>query len=267
MTPPLPTSRSGPATIPAGCLSVVMPAYNERATIREIVARVLELDAVGELIIVDDGSADGTREILRELASGRPRIRVEMHDRNRGKGAAVRKGIELATRDYVVIQDADLEYEPRDIPSLVAPMVAGLADVVYGSRFAPRESRRVLFFRHELGNRFLTFLSNVLTDLNLTDMETCYKAFRRSVIQNLVLECDRFGFEPEVTARLARSPAVIYEVPISYHGRTYAQGKKITWRDGIAGLWFIAKYNLAPGIADQIRRPWKDVPGLVQPHA
>ena len=260
------TSRAGSPAIPDGCLSVVMPAYNERATIREIVARVLELDAVGELIVVDDGSADGTREILRDLAAADRRIRVELHDRNRGKGAAVRRGIDMATREYVVIQDADLEYEPRDMPSLILPLVAGLADVVYGSRFAPREHRRVLFFRHELGNRFLTFLSNVLTDYNLTDMETCYKAFRRSVIQNLVLECDRFGFEPEVTARLAKSPVVLYEVPISYHGRTYAQGKKIGWKDGVAAFWFIAKFNLAPGIAEQIKRPWSQVEGLVQPH-
>jgi glycosyltransferase involved in cell wall biosynthesis len=260
------SSRAGAIAIPDGCLSVVMPAYNERATIREIVARVLELDAVGELVVVDDGSADGTREILRELAAADRRIRVELHDRNRGKGAAVRRGIDLATRDYVVIQDADLEYEPRDIPSLILPLVTGLADVVYGSRFAPREHRRVLFFRHELGNRLLTFLSNVLTDYNLTDMETCYKAFRRSVIQNLVLECDRFGFEPEVTARLAKSPVVLYEVPISYHGRTYAQGKKIGWKDGVAAFWFIAKFNLAPGIAEQIKRPWAQVEGLVQPH-
>jgi glycosyltransferase involved in cell wall biosynthesis len=259
-TPPSRTS------VPAACLSIVMPAYNERRTIREIVARVLELAEVGELIIVDDGSADGTREILRELAAGDRRIRVELNERNMGKGASVRKGIALCSRDYILVQDADLEYDPKDIPALLLPLSAGLADVVYGSRFAPREHRRVLFFRHELGNRLLTFLSNLLTDLNLTDMETCYKAFRRSVIQNLVLECDRFGFEPEVTARLAKSPAVIYEVPISYHGRTYAQGKKITWKDGLAALWFIAKFNLSPGVRDQVRRPWAQVTDLVQPH-
>ncbi len=263
-TTPLPPRAAAPS-VPAGCLSVIMPAYNERRTIHEIIARTLDLPCVGELIVVDDGSADGTREILRDLAAANPRIRLEFHERNKGKGAAVRRGIELATRDYVLVQDADLEYDPRDIPALLQPLVSGLADVVYGSRFAPRECRRVLFFKHELGNRLLTLLSNLLTDLNLSDMETCYKAFRRSVIQNLLLESDRFGFEPEVTARLAKSPAVIYEVPISYHGRTYAQGKKITWKDGFAALWFIVKFNLAPGIGQQIRQPWTAITDLVQP--
>jgi glycosyltransferase involved in cell wall biosynthesis len=265
MTSPSPSRAS--REIPHGCLSVVMPAYNERRTIREIVARVLAEPSVGELIVVDDGSTDGTREILRELSQGDRRIRLEFHEVNRGKGAAVRRGIDLTARDYVLVQDADLEYDPEEYPALLRPLVLGQADVVFGSRFAPRESRRVLFFRHELGNRFLTFLSNVLTDLNLTDMETCYKVFRRSVIQNLRMTTDRFGFEPEVTARLAKSPAVIYEVPISYHGRTYAQGKKITWRDGFAALWFITKFNLTPGIGDQVKRPWKDVGDLVQPPA
>jgi glycosyltransferase involved in cell wall biosynthesis len=266
MTSSSPAPRASSVTPPPGCVSIVMPAYNERRTIRDIVARVLALREVGELIIVDDGSADGTRDILRELAQADSRIRLEMHEHNKGKGAAVRRGLELATRDYVLVQDADLEYDPEEIPALLVPLVAGLADVVYGSRFAPREHRRVLFFRHELGNRLLTFLSNLLTDYNLTDMETCYKAFRRSVIQNLRLECDRFGFEPEVTARLAKSPVVLYEVPISYHGRTYAQGKKIGWKDGVAAFWFIAKFNLSPSVRDEIRRPWSEIADLVQPH-
>jgi glycosyltransferase involved in cell wall biosynthesis len=249
----------------AKVLSVVMPCYNEKRTVREIVARVLAQPVVRELIIVDDGSTDGTRDVLAELKAGDPRVRVELNPHNRGKGASVRRGIDLATADFVIVQDADLEYAPEDLPSVIAPLLAGRADVVYGSRFAPREARRVLFFKHELGNRFLTFLSNLLTDLNLTDMETCYKAFRRTVVQNLLLETDRFGFEPEVTARLAKSPAVIYEVPISYHGRTYAQGKKITWRDGVAALWFILKYNLDPGVASGIKRPWREVEGLIEP--
>jgi glycosyltransferase involved in cell wall biosynthesis len=246
-------------------LSVVMPCFNERATIRTIVAAVLAQQCVGELIIVDDGSKDGTRDMLAEIAKGDPRIRVELNAHNMGKGASVRRGIDLARLDYVIVQDADLEYDPADLPSMIAPLVSGRADVVYGSRFAPREARRVLFFKHELGNRFLTFLSNLLTDLNLTDMETCYKAFRRQVVQNLVLQTDRFGFEPEVTARLAKSPAVIYEVPISYHGRTYAQGKKITWRDGVAALWFILKFNLGTSATSGLKRPWREIEGLVEP--
>jgi glycosyltransferase involved in cell wall biosynthesis len=264
MSNPIPSTRR---QVPPACVSVIMPAYNERKTIREIIGRVLAQPCVAELIVVDDGSADGTREILRELAASEKRLRLEFHPENRGKGAAVRRGIDLATADYVIVQDADLEYDPGDIESVVAPLAAGHADACYGSRFAPRESRRVLFFRHELGNRFLTFLSNLLTDQNLTDMETCYKAFRRSLIQNLVFEANRFGFEPEVTARIAKSPAVLYEVPISYYGRTYAQGKKITWRDGFAALWFILKFNLSPAVRDQIKRPWKEITGLIEPPA
>ena len=243
-----------------GVLSVVMPAYNEAETLEEIVRRVLAQPCVAELIIVDDGSTDGTRELIPKLAEGQPRIRYELAERNAGKGAAVRRGIELAGARYVVVQDADLEYEPADLPSLLRPLEQGLADVVYGSRCAPREQRRVLHFHHELGNRFLTFMSNALTSLNLTDMETCYKAFRRELIQNLELECNRFGFEPEVTAKLAKSPAVFYEVPINYHGRGYEEGKKITWRDGFAALWFILKFNLGPGVKKRIKRPWSEIP-------
>jgi glycosyltransferase involved in cell wall biosynthesis len=244
-------------------LSVVMPCFDEEETIREIVTRVLAQPCVHELIVVDDCSRDGTRAALRDLTASHPRLRVEYQPENRGKGAAVRRGIGLARGCYVVVQDADLEYDPGDLPALIDPLVRGWADVVYGSRFAPRQCRRVLLFRHQLGNWFLTFVSNLLTDLNLTDMETCYKVFRRELVQNLVLECDRFGFEPEVTAKVAKSPAVVYEVPISYHGRTYEAGKKITWRDGVAALWFILRYNLDPGVGRHVRRPWSEVPGLV----
>ncbi len=237
-----------------------MPAYNETETLEEIVRRVLKLACVGELIIVDDGSTDGTQELLPKVAETDPRIRFELSETNQGKGAAVRRGIELATCRYVVVQDADLEYDPGDLPGVLDPLASGLADVVYGSRFAPRRQRRVLHFHHELGNRFLTFLSNALTSLNLTDMETCYKAFRREVIQNLEIECDRFGFEPEVTAKLSKTPAVFYEVPIDYHGRGYEEGKKITWRDGFAAIWFILKFNLGPGVSKRIKKPWADVP-------
>jgi glycosyltransferase involved in cell wall biosynthesis len=224
-------------------LSVIMPVYNERSTIREIIGRVQAVPYDKEIIIVDDGSDDGTREILAEL--GNDDVRVFLQDANQGKGAAVRRGIMEARGDLVIIQDADLEYDPSDYPALLKPFEEGRADVVYGSRFQGGPGR-VLYFRHLLGNRLLTFLSNMMTDLNLTDMETCYKVFKREVIQNVIIESNRFGFEPEVTAKLARVPRlVIYEVPISYHGRTYDEGKKITWKDGVAALWFIAKYNLS----------------------
>jgi glycosyltransferase involved in cell wall biosynthesis len=245
---------------PEAVLSVVMPAYNETETLEEIVRRVLAQRCVGELIIVDDGSTDGTRELIPRVAETDPRIRFELSEKNNGKGAAVRRGIELATRPFVCVQDADLEYDPADLANVLGPLAAGLADVVYGSRFAPRRQRRVLHFHHELGNRFLTFLSNSLTSLNLTDMETCYKAFRREVIQNLELQCNRFGFEPEVTAKLSKSPAVFYEVPIDYHGRGYEEGKKITWRDGFAALWFIVKFNIGPGAKKAVKQPWADIP-------
>jgi glycosyltransferase involved in cell wall biosynthesis len=225
-------------------LSVIMPVFNERSTIREIIARVQAVPYEKEIVIVDDCSEDGTREILAEL-DGQEGLRVFLQEANQGKGAAVRRGIMEARGDLVLIQDADLEYDPSDYPALIAPFEEGRADVVYGSRFQGGPGR-VLYFRHLLGNRLLTFLSNMMTDLNLTDMETCYKVFKREVIQNVILESNRFGFEPEVTAKLARIPKlVIYEVPISYHGRTYDEGKKITWKDGVAALWFIAKYNIA----------------------
>jgi len=223
-------------------VTVVMPVFNEAATIREIVRRVLATEQVTELVVVDDGSTDGTREELGKLAD--PRIRVKLHDRNRGKGAALRTGFELVSGDFVIVQDADLEYSPEDYPVLLRPLREGVADVVYGSRFLAG-SHRVPLFWHYVGNRLLTLLSNMLSNLNLTDMETCYKAFRREVLAGMPLRSDRFGFEPEFTMKVARRRWRIYEVPVSYHGRDYDQGKKITWKDGMSALWHIFRYRIA----------------------
>ncbi len=244
-------------------LSILIPAFNEARTLDECVRRVVASPYPKEVIVVDDGSTDGTPLLLERLATRFPgQVRAFYHRENRGKGAALRTAIERAEGDVIIIQDADLEYDPEDYPRLVGPIERGRADAVYGSRFLPQE-RRVLYFRHALGNRFVTAVSNLLTDLNLSDMETCYKAFRRQVLQNLVLESDRFGFEPEITAKLAKSPCVLYEVPISYHGRTYAQGKKITWRDGLAALWHIVRFNLFRRQGRCFRRPWSEIEGLV----
>ncbi len=223
-------------------VTVVMPVFNEAATIREIVRRVLATEQVTELVVVDDGSTDGTREELSRLAD--PRIRVKLHERNRGKGAALRTGFELVSGDFVIVQDADLEYSPEDYPVLLRPLREGVADVVYGSRFLAG-SHRVHLFWHYVGNRLLTLLSNMLSNLNLTDMETCYKAFRREVLAGMPLRSDKFGFEPEFTMKVARRRWRIYEVPISYHGRDYDQGKKITWKDGMSALWHIFRYRIA----------------------
>jgi glycosyltransferase involved in cell wall biosynthesis len=225
----------------APCLSVVMPCFNELATIDEITKRVLDSPWVGELVIVDDGSTDGTRERLAGFDD--PRVRVHLHPRNRGKGAALRTGFGLATFPYTVVQDADLEYDPAEYGRLLEPLIDGRADVVYGSRFMGADAHRVLFFWHSLGNRLLTLLSNMVTDLNLTDMETCYKAFRTEVIQAIPIEEDRFGFEPEITAKVARRKLRVYEVGISYSGRTYEEGKKIGWRDGVRALFCIWRYR------------------------
>ncbi len=240
-------------------VSVVIPVYNERATIEEILLRIQAVDIEKELVIVDDGSKDGTREFLAEIASSsaanpdlmmlpaskRPlataNIRVFFQDPNQGKGAALRRGFREARGEIIVIQDADLEYDPMDLRGLIQPIIHGDADVVYGSRFLGGP-HRVLFFWHYVGNKFLTTLSNAVTDLNLSDVWTCYKAFRREVLEQLDLRENRFGFEQEITCKIAKSDWSIYEVPISYHGRTYGEGKKITWKDGVRGLWCILRY-------------------------
>jgi glycosyltransferase involved in cell wall biosynthesis len=222
----------------------VIPCFNEVATIERIIAAVRASPHPDkEIIVVDDGSSDGTREkISGEL---RPLIdQLVMHEKNQGKGAALRSGIRAATGDIVIIQDADLEYDPNEYPNLIAPIAEDRADVVYGSRFMGAAPHRVLYFWHRLGNGFLTLLSNMFTNLNLTDMETCYKAFRRSVIQSIEIEEDRFGFEPEITAKVSKLGCRIYEVGISYYGRTYAEGKKIGYRDGFRAIYCIVKYNL-----------------------
>ena len=225
-------------------LSVVMPVYNERATIQEVVGRVLAVPLEVELICVDDGSRDGSREILAELGTRYPQIRVLLQPENRGKGAALRRGIRESTGDFVIIQDADLEYDPAEYPSLLGPLIQEKADVVYGSRFLGGGPHRVLYFWHSVGNSILTLLANALTNLNMTDMETCYKVFRREITQSIPIEEDRFGFEPEITVKIAKRRLRVYEVGISYWGRTYEEGKKIGWRDGVRALWCLIKYTV-----------------------
>ncbi|HZJ55057.1 MAG TPA: glycosyltransferase family 2 protein [Myxococcaceae bacterium] len=236
-------------------ISLVIPVYNEKASLEELLRRVVAVDVPKELIVVDDCSTDGSREILTRLAergleglagahpANENRLEVLFQETNQGKGAALRRGFAAATGEVVVVQDADLEYDPREIPRLVGPILDGHADVVYGSRFIG-ETRRVLYYWHAVVNWGLTTLSNMTSGLNLTDMETCYKAFRRELLQSIQIEEDRFGFEPEITAKVARAGARVYEVPISYHGRTYEEGKKIGWKDGFRALYAIAKYSL-----------------------
>jgi glycosyltransferase involved in cell wall biosynthesis len=220
-----------------------MPVYNEASTVREIVRRVGEVPLEKEILIIDDGSSDGTREVLRDL-DGKNGVRVFLQPVNQGKGAAVAVGFRYATGDVVVVQDADLEYDPMEYLKLLAPITQGHADVVYGSRFLGGGARRVLYFWHTVGNRFLTLVSNMFTNLNLTDMETCYKMFRREVVQSIRIESQRFGIEPELTAKIARRGYRVFEVPISYYGRTYEEGKKIGWKDAFSALWTILRHSL-----------------------
>jgi glycosyltransferase involved in cell wall biosynthesis len=238
-------------------LSIVIPCYNEKQMVQTLLKRVVNApypDGIGhvEILVIDDLSTDGTRDLLKKIAENphqslglksEQTFRLYFQEKNGGKGKALRTGFKESTGDIVLVQDADLEYDPEDYPALLTPMVKGYADVVFGSRFIGRE-RRVLYFHHYLVNKFLTFLSNVLTNLNITDMETCYKVFRRDVLNKITLVSDRFGFEPEVTAKVAKMKVRIFEVGVRYHGRTYEEGKKITWKDGIAAVWHILRFNL-----------------------
>ena len=233
-------------------LSIVMPVYNEAATLRSIITKVLAVPDLLELVIVDDYSSDRSPEICDEFRND-PRVVVLRHEKNRGKTAALITGFAKTTGNVVTIQDADLEYDPGDIAELIAPIVEGRADVVYGSRFMVKRAARVLYFSHYLANKCLTFVSNCLTNLNMSDIETCYKAFRGDIIRNLVITSKGFGFEVEVTAKIAKLKCAVYEVPISYYGRTYQEGKKIGMRDGIAAFWYLARFNLFTGLRSSFR--------------
>jgi glycosyltransferase involved in cell wall biosynthesis len=233
-------------------LSVLVPVYNEERTLEEVVRRVRAIEIPKEIILVDDGSKDRSREILTRLGeesrgAGDPlnRLKVFFQPFNQGKGAALKTALSHVTGDVVIIQDADLEYDPTDYPQLLEPIEAGLADVVYGTRFVGGGTHRVLFFWHSVGNRALTLISNMLTNLNLSDMEVGYKVFRAEVLKGIDLKCKRFGFEPEITMKLAKKRCRFYEVPISYHGRTYEEGKKITWKDGLAALFYMIRFRLS----------------------
>ena len=225
------------------CLAVVVPVYNEAASVAEVLARVLQQRPVREVLVVDDASRDASWARLQEVAAQDPRVRLFRHEKNQGKGAALRTGLQHATAPIVIIQDADFEYDPGEYFVILNPILAGKADVVFGSRFIGSNAHRVLYYWHSVGNKLLTTLSNMATGINLTDMETCYKAFRREVIQRITIEEPRFGFEPEITAKISKLKVRIYEVAVSYSGRTYAEGKKINWKDGFSALRCVIKYN------------------------
>jgi glycosyltransferase involved in cell wall biosynthesis len=229
---------------PAPCLSVVVPAFNEEATLAQVIEKLLLIPRLLEVVVVDDCSTDATYEIARRLDASHPQVRVARHERNAGKTEALRTGFAMTRGEIVIVQDADLEYDPAEIPLVILPIVNDRADVVYGSRFLVRRATRVLYFYHYLGNKFLTFLSNALTNLNMTDIETGYKAFRGDIIRNMRITSRGFGFEVEVTAKVAKLGCAVYEVPISYYGRTYKEGKKIGTRDGLQALWLILRFNL-----------------------
>jgi glycosyltransferase involved in cell wall biosynthesis len=242
------------------CLSVVVPVYNEEATLGEVVRKLLKVPCLLEVIIVDDCSTDGTGQLARQIAEANPQVRVIRHERNAGKTAALRTGFALTTGQIVIVQDADLEYDPAEIYGVIRPILQGHADVVFGSRFLVRRAARVLYFYHYLANKLLTYLSNALTNLNMTDVETGYKAFRGEIIRNLTIVSSGFGFEVEVVAKIAKLKIAIYEVPISYYGRTYAEGKKIVFMDGVIALWLVIRFNLFCSL----RSSFRELPDLNQ---
>jgi glycosyltransferase involved in cell wall biosynthesis len=246
------------------CLSVVIPVYNEEKTLADIVHRVLELPQVLEIIIVDDCSTDRTPEIAKSLAEENSKIRYVRQEKNRGKTAALKTGFAMTSGEIVIVQDADLEYDPSEIPDVIEPILNGHADVVYGSRFMVKRAARVIYFYHYLANKGLTFFSNALTNLNMTDVETCYKAFRGPIIRNMIITSHGFGIEIEVTAKIAKLGCAVYEVPISYYGRTYEEGKKIGIKDGFEALWFIVRYNLLCGMRSSFRQV-PELPPVVTP--
>jgi glycosyltransferase involved in cell wall biosynthesis len=235
------------------CLSVVVPVYNEASTLEEVVAKLLSVPCLLEIIIVDDSSTDGSGDVAARLAEVHSQVRVVRHQRNSGKTAALKTGFALTTGQVVIVQDADLEYDPADIHGVIRPILDGHADVVFGSRFLVRRAARVLYFYHFLANKFLTFLSNSLTNLNMTDIETGYKAFRGDIIRSMIIVSSGFGFEVEVAAKIAKLKVAIYEVPISYYGRTYAEGKKVLFKDGLIALWFVIRFNLFCSLRSSFR--------------
>ena len=240
------------------CLSVVIPVFNEEATLHDVVLKVLGVPHLLEIIIVDDGSRDRTAEVAQKIASVNPSVRVERLARNSGKTSALRAGFALTRGDIVIVQDADLEYDPNEIAGVIGPILEGHADVVFGSRFLVRRATRVLYFYHYVANKLLTFLSNMFTNLNMTDIETGYKAFRGDIIRNMIIVSNGFGFEVEATAKIAKLGVPIYEVPISYYGRTYAEGKKISFADGVMALWLVLRFN----ILWSRRRSFRHFPGI-----